>query len=97
MREPTFDVDGYPTEETLLTISHWPENDPHGWLEFVYKSWDRNIGKTVLDPMPIVTFVTGGWDGNESIIAAMRVNLMLWGQTWESSHRGGRHVFRVTE
>lgn len=39
-------------------------------------------------------FATGGWSGCEDVIDAMEENLWI-GQAWESSHRGGLHVYRV--
>ena len=40
-----------------------------------------------------IKFATGGWSGNEEIIGAMRSNYGIWSLLWESSHRGGLHIF----
>lgn len=38
--EPTFNADGYPTEETEQTITEWPfENGYHSLLAYVARAW----------------------------------------------------------
>lgn len=44
MTEPTFDAHGYPTDETLEAIQHWPIADDvsrcmRDWLVFCQKCW----------------------------------------------------------
>lgn len=39
-------------------------------------------------------FVTGGWSGCEAIIAALMGNYIAWTMLWQSSHRGGLHIFK---
>lgn len=41
-----------------------------------------------------VRMVTGGWSGNESVIAALQGSA-FWFFYWESSHRGGAFTFEV--
>jgi hypothetical protein len=99
MNSPTFDANGYPSEETLGTIALWQIADPVGWLEFVRDAWNHHYG-TIIFPFlenGFVSFTTGGWSGNESIISAMRENVVLWTMLWESSHRGGKYVLRLPE
>jgi hypothetical protein len=91
---PTFDSDGYPSEETLQQITDWPINDPHGWFEFIRRTWDSHYG-TIREADGKINFVTGGWSGNESIISAMRENFILWTIHWVSIHRGGLVVMEL--
>jgi len=42
MNNPTFDTDGYPTEETLNIISEWDDLSDEGylmWIQFIKKAW----------------------------------------------------------
>lgn len=93
--EFTFDVDGYPTEASLATLTAWDIHDPLGWVEFARKGWrygddyfkvDQRNGRVRVD------FSTGGWSGNEDIVGAMKANVVLWIITWQESRRGGHFV-----
>ncbi len=96
MTSPTFDSDGYPTDETLDAIAKWSFDDAVGWLNFIHSAWSHRFGFLQCEMNQIV-FATGGWSGNESIIEAMRENVVLWTLLWESSHRGGKYVLRLPE
>ena len=88
--------DGYPTEEQLDTITLWNFTDFHGLMEYVHAIWwmpDWGWKQTG-DEYHIST---GGWSGNEEIIAAMQNNLVWWATFWQSAHRGGHYVFRQME
>lgn len=101
------DADGYPTDEELHKIQFWDPDDHQGLYDFVKSLWRWPETGCVLQPIaddyrisPRTdgaqhwVLCTGGWSGNEDIIAAMRsslFNLMYW----VSSHRGGRTVFEV--
>jgi len=42
MTDPTFDADGYPTDETLQVISEWDDLSDEGylmWVQFIKKAW----------------------------------------------------------
>lgn len=91
---PTFDGNGYPTEETLQAIAQW-DGDWRDWLLFCAKAW-HHTGKTIFGIDSSWVFITGGWSGNEEVIAAMRSSAG-WSLTWQSSHRGGKHVFSVSD
>lgn len=111
--EPTFDSDGYPTEETLKAISEWPASDAAGCLRFVQKAWnwpdyvneqlslDESLviypGISSLRPKDAkhLRFATGGWSGNESLIAALNQNAVVRMLTWRMSVRGGLHIYEV--
>lgn len=99
MNEPTFDRDGYPTDETLDAIEAFPikVDDPSSFLKFVREAWsdygsikEEWRGNGTLQ----VEFVTGGWSGNESIMYAIKSNV-FYPLYWQSSHRGGLHVFII--
>ncbi len=91
MNEPTFDSDGYPTDETLDAISSW-DGDTLGWFEFTKKAWQWTDFFRIDEND--VTAHTGGWSGNESLIKAMQES-MLWGVTWSQSNRGGHYKFEI--
>lgn len=40
-----------------------------------------------------IRFATGGWSGNEMLIAALRRNTMMQSLTWCLSARGGLHIY----
>ena len=109
-KEPVFDADGYPTEETLKTISEWPSGP--GWafldlMEYVRKAWKYGEpyfnGQDTVDKLfpdtPIKRYAisTGGWSGNEVIIGALRENRMFWAMCWVEERRGGHFIFELRE
>ena len=82
----------YPTDEELQRIREWPLNDPTGWLEFCRSIWwAADWGW----PSLFGEVSTGGWSGNEDIIAAMQDAHfgLLWGQVWTTTRRGGHYTF----
>ena len=97
---PTFDGDGYPTEETLMAIRKWPE-DWNSLLEYVREAWTYKDRITNVDsteeyhPGDFWYLSTGGWSGNEDIIGALQANAMFWICCWWSSRRGGHFEFIV--
>lgn len=92
MKKPTFDADGYPSDETLDAIELWSiEGKLAEWLEFCESSWNKHYG-AVRHQGQEVEFVTGGWSGNESVLSAMP-NHPFYYSCWLSSHRGGLHRF----
>lgn len=106
-KHPTFDANGYPTEETKLAIKEWEFQDASGWLQYVREAWDYRYGEiweencltkmtTGWEVCRALKMATGGWSGNEEIVSAMQENFALWGLLWESSHRGGLEVFKVS-
>lgn len=90
MTSPTFDRDGYPTEETLLAIEQWNHRDPQGWFKFCKDSLHPVYSTFSLTPEGL-EITTGGWSGNEDVIGAMQKNI-LWTVYWINSHRGGRFL-----
>lgn len=94
--KPTFDADGYPTDETETAIKEWDVKDKTGWMEYIHAAWNHNYGR-IWNVNDCIHMATGGWSGNESIICAMQQNFVLWFLMWESSHRGGLFAFRNPE
>lgn len=94
MTHPTFDRDGYPTDETLAYIKNWNDlENVQGWMDFcldamhdVYARVDRREN--------MVYIATGGWSGNEDVINAMSQNI-LWRLCWRMSVIGGAYILRV--
>ena len=96
--KPTFDSDGYPTEETLEAIKSWKidSNKSIGnLLEFVGEAWTYTFpvetGGESRDAW--LRVATGGWSGNEDLIEALQSNYLFWGICWLESRRGGSHKF----
>jgi hypothetical protein len=104
--EPTFDADGYPTEDTLEAITRWPYQDVNGCLDFCRQAWHwPDFTSDVLTPCEAAVvradpderfarFATGGWSGNEDIIRALKANKPVWMFTWRFSAAGGLFIFR---
>ena len=90
---PSFDKDGYPTEDTLQRIETWPWTDFDALLEYVTDCVD-GYG-SVWKENGELKMITGGWSGNESVIAALQKNNVFWTMYWNSSHRGGLHTFKI--
>lgn len=100
MIHPSFDGDGYPTDETLKVIREWDYNDFAGFVQYLSEAWRypeyfRVEVETDGDSALIINASTGGWSGNEDIIGALRDNVMFWALCWEQSRRGGHYIFRV--
>ena len=98
MKCPEFDTMGYPTDDTIKAIAEWPYKDEGGFeglLDFVASAWHwprywSREGRTIHAS-------TGGWSGNESIIAALEENRVFWWMCWQQSRRGGHFVFEIPE
>lgn len=95
IKHPEFDEDGYPTEETEKEIREWDFHDFAGLMQFVQRAWHYGAEyfKPTTEHMWEVS--TGGWSGNESLIAAMKANTIFWALCWVSSRRGGHYEFKV--
>lgn len=92
----------YPREDELERVATW-EGDWRECFAFIRSIWwmpDWGWHEaTVTDDFDrIVTrysISTGGWSGNEDIIAAMERNWMLMAMTWQQSRRGGHYIFEL--
>jgi len=82
MNEPTFNSNGYPSEETLSTISEWGISHYVKWIDFIKSAWDWPDFISIRESQykkvkgEVLTLSTGGWSGNESIIGAMKINIL---------------------
>jgi hypothetical protein len=107
MNEPTFDSNGYPTEETLERIRTWPikhEDEFLAAMDFAGRAWsypdrwqreDDWPDPDLFDrPCTRYTFSTGGWSGNESIVSAIEANMILQMVGVWSWRRGGHYEYR---
>ena len=107
MHTPTFDADGYPTEETLTYIAeftdftrfdelldfikaawHWPDFAHHDLQPHEAAILHAELGEKFL------RLATGGWSGNESLVAALEENRLLGAFCWRLSAVGGLHIYR---
>lgn len=87
----------YPTEEELDRIRTWDSAEGFGPLmEYIkslwaYADWGwSERGHTF-------HISTGGWSGNEQLIAAMMENDVFWWLCWVWSRQGGHYGFEVPE
>ena len=83
----------YPTESVLKKIREWDITKSHvsELLEYVQGLWtypDRFVRKR-----HSLYLSTGGWSGNEDIIAALQDNYLFWALYWYRSQRGGHYWF----
>ena len=91
--------DGYPEEQELKKIKEWDYKDFPGLMGFVKGLWSypQYWNETHADNHTIYEISTGGWSGNEDLIAALMVNRMFWVVCWLSSRRGGCYEFEVKD
>lgn len=91
------DNDGYPEDDELEKIEKWDYKE--GFLplmDYVKSLWhwdDYFIQKDAQN----FELHTGGWSGNEDIIASLMSNHMFWAICWVESRRGGHYKFEVKE
>tara|TARA_R100000501_G_C2588850_1_gene89578 strand:+ start:506 stop:850 length:345 start_codon:yes stop_codon:yes gene_type:complete len=99
LEQPTLDLDGYPTEGSLKAIRAWDvtEGSTRELVEYVRSLWRwPDYGFKLHDKqVKRLRLSTGGWSGNEEVVAALRSNYVFWGTAWEKSVRGGHHWFQI--
>jgi len=90
------DKNGYPDEEELKQIETWNGNDLVGLMDYVHDlwhwpdwGWNQDGNRYAIS--------TGGWSGNEDIIAALERNFIFWAMCWQVSRRGGHYEFEIPE
>lgn len=99
------DEDGYPTDEALDWIRKYQGYQKlDDWFAFIKNIWwnadwgwhEEDTKDDIFEkPVKQYQISTGGWSGNESIIAAMQENWIMWSITWVQSRRGGHYIFEV--
>ena len=93
VKHPTFNSNGYPTDETLQAIREWPANDLPALFDFIGEAWQYQDYWHHETATGEYHFSTGGWSGNEDLIGALQGNVVVWALCWYSSRRGGHNVF----
>jgi hypothetical protein len=83
------DEDGYPTDETIAKIEAWDPLDFEGLAEFLVSLWRfKNYARF---ENGLLHLSTGGWSGNEDLIAAIPAHWsFFYKQQWRS---GGHFIF----
>ena len=88
-------LDPYPTEEELKKIENWKDDRP-ALMEYVKSLWwAADWGWT--EKGSTYQISTGGWSGNEEIIAALKANMMFWVMCYQSSRVGGHYFFNTAQ
>jgi hypothetical protein len=90
----------YPTEDQLKAIASGPaftRAECTALMTAAIDIWEFDGVRWDGDAVGTVTLVTGGWSGNEDVVDSLRQNYVFWSRCWESSHRGGKHVFKLPE
>lgn len=93
----------YPTEEQLKNIEEWDLKESEALGEYVCNLWHfsdwaefREVKKNEYGrDYRELRLATAGWSGNESIISALHKNTMFFMLCWQSSHRGGLHIYHI--
>lgn len=94
MSNPTFDRDGYPTEETLEFIKNY-QGAPGSLVDYILEAW--HFPEYSKWAPPLLELHTGGWSGNEEVIQAlMESKSFFWTLYWQKSERGGHYYFEVS-
>jgi hypothetical protein len=90
------DKDGYPTDEEIERIKAWPYDDFMGLMHFIRDNcWWPNGNCGFKQTERKFRLATGGWSGNEEVVAALGETLMFNALCWQSSHRGGLHIYQI--
>ncbi|WP_460709015.1 hypothetical protein [Myceligenerans halotolerans] len=96
----TYDV--YPTDHALDSLQTF-RGSPKEFLDRVHGLWNFTYGTLKQTPAedwqrPVVSveLVTGGWSGNEAVIAAI-TDTMFQILFWQASARGGWHEYRIPD
>jgi hypothetical protein len=90
----------YPTNEDLDRIANWELKTYQDYValaEFICVIWHWEDVYASLKGKKEKTLrlATGGWSGNEDIIRALDKNVMFRMVCWQSSHRGGLHIYKI--
>jgi len=83
----------YPDDEDLEKVENWDYKNFPGLIDYMEEIWSPY--GSITREGELVTFATGGWSGNESVIGAAEKNLMFRAMCWEKSERGGLDVYSL--
>lgn len=104
--DPVCGDEGYPTKIELTRVRSWFDGGEkltrdriitlaayvrERWRYAEMGYWAENIDK---DGVVFYQISTGGWSGNESLMAELR-DTMFWFLCFESHFRGGHYTFTV--
>jgi len=98
-------VSEYPSDDDLERVENW-DGDWRACFAFIRSIWWmpdwgwRESTTTELGgdrPVTRYEISTGGWSGNEDIIAAMERNRWVMMFFWMQSRRGGHYIFELPE
>ena len=96
------DGGGYPTDCGIARVRGF-RGAPAELVDLLQRLWWTpslvTIGEALGGsgaPVVRVSLVTAGWSGNEQVIGALD-GTMFRLRFWESSHRGGLHVYEVPQ
>ena len=92
-----FDETGeYPSDDALKYIENFDclNENPKDLIEFIERiwwapDWGFKLSEETLE------LHTGGWSGNESIIASLQLNEFFFTIFWIKSERGGHYYFKL--
>ena len=94
----------YPTKEELQKIQDWKYEDGYEKLaEYILNLWHFSdwafLRDWAIDEFGTkyreLRLATAGWSGNEDIVSALNRNQMFTMMCWQSSHRGGLHIYHI--
>ena len=91
--DPVLGDSPYPSKKELSRIKRWPYTDLAGLFRYIEERWTYEDLWEVSGKK--ISCSTGGWSGNEELLAALQRNPMAWALTWQESKRGGHHKFEV--
>ena len=85
-------------DEHLDIIRHW-DAAALDLIEYIRPLWRwESLFKTRKDITGLyVEMITGGLSDHEYIVRALKDNRIFWALHWQSSHRGGKHIFWIRD
>jgi hypothetical protein len=96
MKEPTFDADGYPSDDTIEAIEKWPTEDFVNCLKFAEKAYQKQHYGVWKKQDGWIKIATGGWSGNESIVYALKTQV-YWKFLFLAQTSGGAYYIKDPE